>query len=69
MLKYEHNIFAAKDCDRGKVKCDNGRQCIYKRDVCDRYTHCEDKSDENEDMCKGETSTVRFHFHLSKFRS
>ena len=62
-------FFSATECDNDNVKCDDGIQCIYKSDVCDKYTDCKDKSDEDEDMCKGETSCVRFHFHLSKFRS
>lgn len=35
------------------VKCDDGMQCINPYDICDGYTNCNDKSDEDKDMCKG----------------
>ena len=61
--------FSAMECDNDKVKCEDGIQCIYKSELCDIYTHCNDESDEDKHMCKGETLCVRFYFHLSKFRS
>ncbi|XP_063446736.1 very low-density lipoprotein receptor-like [Mytilus trossulus] len=43
------------DIPRTFVKCDDGIQCIDPYDLCDGYVYadCNDKSDEDEDMCKG----------------
>jgi hypothetical protein len=36
------------NCDRSKMfQCTTGRQCIYKRYVCDGKADCKDQSDEH----------------------
>ena len=44
------------------MKCHDGIQCIHELDLCDRHIHCNDKSDEDEDMCKGEVLAFQFCF-------
>jgi len=50
-------------CQEGQVKCADGIQCISKYDICNKYTDCNDESDEDEDMCKG---TMYFAMWFSK---
>ena len=40
-------------CTAGYWKCKDGLQCIWERNVCNKYYDCEDESDEDPMMCNG----------------
>ena len=40
-------------CPDSYVKCSDGLQCIHEGGMCNGYSYCNDKSDEDEHMCKG----------------
>jgi hypothetical protein len=40
-------------CPESYVKCSDGLQCIHEVGMCNGYSYCNDKSDEDEHMCKG----------------
>ena len=40
-------------CPDGMIKCKDGLQCIPSKGRCDYYENCNDKSDEDEDFCRG----------------
>ena len=51
-------VISERQCKEDQIKCEDGYQCIYDHSLCDGYTHCDDESDEDPDMCKGKISTV-----------
>ena len=44
-------------CGSGKWQCMYSGSCIDARNVCDGFEHCDDGSDEAEDVCQGEYAT------------
>lgn len=46
-------FFSERSCGENKVKCQDGIQCIPEQNLCDGWTRCNDKSDEEPAFCKG----------------
>lgn len=40
-------------CRTGERKCSDGLKCVSDYSICNGYADCEDKSDEDVEMCKG----------------
>lgn len=40
-------------CGEQFLKCKDGLQCVFNPDLCDGFNDCRDKSDEEEEFCKG----------------
>ena len=48
-----YHYFSDRPCDAGYVKCADGLQCIDQSDMCNGVGYCNDGSDEDPDVCKG----------------
>ena len=48
-----YHYFSDRPCDEGYVKCADGLQCIAQWDMCDGVAYCNDGSDEDPGVCKG----------------
>lgn len=45
-------------------KCQDGLQCIDEKYMCDGHQHCEDGSDESQEMCLGMECIISDTFDL-----
>ena len=54
-IKKLYSIYLLIDfpCPDDMIKCKDGFQCIRSNGRCDYYENCNNKSDEDEDFCRG----------------
>ena len=45
-------------CPEDYLRCNDG-QCYRRQYACDGWGYCDDRSDENPDMCKGISALVK----------
>ena len=60
-----YKLFLAFTCPKDMIKCKDGLQCIRRSDLCDNRDDCNDKSDEDEDFCRGNL-VFTFHIYIQK---
>ena len=51
-----------RHCPDENVKCADGMQCIGEWNMCNGNTICNDESDENPDVCKGNKSIAKQNY-------
>ena len=53
LLQSFFSLVVDYECRTGERKCADGLECVSDDNICNGYTDCEDKSDEDVEMCKG----------------
>jgi hypothetical protein len=55
-VKQQSFTLLARPCNEGSTKCADGLECIWSSSYCNGYAHCEDESDESEEVCRGKVN-------------
>ena len=53
LLQSFSSLVVDYECRTGERKCSDGLECVSDYSICNGYADCEDKSDEDAEMCKG----------------